>query len=55
MDPRTSLTRLARNPGAWDNSAVREAAPAAMQTARDGYARDERRAVLQTWATLQGT
>lgn len=52
--PGTSLTRLARNPGAWGNSTVRETAPAPLRTARDGYARDELRAVLQVWATLQG-
>lgn len=54
VDPRTSLTRLARNPGAWGNSVVRETAPAPLRTALDAYARDERRAVLQTWAALQG-
>ena len=54
VDPRTSLTRLARNPGAWGNSAVREQAPEAIRTGLDGYARDELRAVLPVWARLQG-
>ena len=54
VDPRTQLTRLARNPGAWGNSAVREEAPADLRTRLDPYARDELRTVLQTWATLQG-
>ena len=54
VDPRTSLTRLAQNPGAWGNSGVREAAPAPLQTALDGDARDAWRAVLKAWATLQG-
>ena len=54
VDPRTSLTRLARNPGAWGNSAIREQAPAAIRTSLDGYARDELRAVRQVWARLQG-
>ena len=54
VDPRTQLTRLARNPGAWGNSAVREQAPADLRTRLDTYARDELRAVLQAWATLQG-
>lgn len=54
VDPRTQLTRLARNPGAWGNSAVREEAPVALRTCLDTYARDELRTVLQTWATLQG-
>lgn len=54
VDPRTQLTRLARNPGAWGHSAVREASPEALRTRLDTYARDELRAVLQAWATLQG-
>ena len=54
VDPRTSLTRWARNPGAGGNSAVREPAPAVVRTCLDGYARDELRAVLQVWAHLQG-
>lgn len=54
VDPRTSLTRLARHPGAWGNSAIREEAPEALRTCLDGYARDELRAVLQVWARLQG-
>ena len=54
VDPRTQLARLARNPGAWGNSAVREQAPADLRTRLDTYARDELRAVLQAWATLQG-
>jgi hypothetical protein len=52
VDPRTPLTRLARNPGAWGNSAVREQAPADLRTRLDTYARDELRAVLHVWATL---
>ena len=54
MDPRTQLTRLARNPGAWGHSAVREQAPVDLRTRLDTYARDELRAVLQAWAALQG-
>lgn len=54
VDPRTQLTQLARNPGAWRHSAVREQAPDALRTPLDVYARAELRAVLQTWATLQG-
>jgi len=54
VDPRTRLTRLARHPGAGGNRPVRETAPAPLRTARDGYARDELRAVLQVWATLPG-
>jgi transposase len=54
VDPRTSLTRLARNPGAWRNSGVREATPPALRTALDGYERDALRAVLQAWAHLHG-
>ena len=54
VDPRTQLARLARNPGAWGNSAVREQAPTDLRTHLDTYARDELRAVLQAWATLQG-
>ena len=53
-DPRTQLTRLARNPGAWGNSAVREQAPADLRTRLDTYARDELRAVWHAWATLHG-
>ncbi len=54
VDPRTQLARLAQNPGAWGNSAVREEAPADLRTRLDTYARDELRAILRTWATLQG-
>ena len=54
VDPRTSLTRWARNPGAWGNSAIREQAPAVVRTGLDGYARDELRTVLPVWARLQG-
>jgi nicotinic acid phosphoribosyltransferase len=54
VDPRTQLARLARNPGAWGNSAVREHAPADLRTRLDTYARDELRAVLHAWATLHG-
>jgi len=53
-DPRPQLTRLARNPGAWGNRAVREQAPADLRTRLDTYARDARRAVWHTWATLHG-
>jgi hypothetical protein len=53
-DPRTQLTRLARNPGAWGHSAVREQAPADLRPRLDTYARDELRAVLPAWAARQG-
>jgi transposase len=54
VDPRTQLPRLAHNPGAWRNSAVREATPTDLRRRLDAYARDALRPVLQTWATLQG-
>jgi hypothetical protein len=54
IGPRTQLARLARNPGAWGNSAVREQAPADLRTRLDPDARDARRAVFHVWATLHG-
>jgi len=54
IDPRTPRTRIARNPGAWGNRAVREQAPADLRTRLDPYARDARRAVWHAWATLPG-
>jgi len=54
IDPRPQLTRLARNPGAWGNRAVREPAPADLRTRLDPDARDARRAVWHAWATLPG-
>ncbi len=52
VDVRSTLTRLSRSPGAWANSAVREAVPDRLRTALDGCARIDLKATLKTFAQL---
>ena len=52
VDVRTTLTRLARNPGAWRNSGVRSEMPERLRMALDGYARADLKATLQTLGDL---
>ena len=54
VDVRTTLTRLSRSPGAWRNSAVREAVPDRLRTTLDTYARADLKSTLGTLAAIAG-
>ena len=54
VDVRTTLARLSRNPGAWLNSAVREAVPDRLRTTLDTYARADLKSTLGTFAAIAG-
>ena len=52
IDPRTTLHRLSRNPGAFRNSSLRAVLPEGLVTTLDQYARDDLRGCLQALADL---
>lgn len=52
IDPRTTLSRLWRNPGAFRNSPVRQILPEDLVTSLDGYARTDLKACLQALAEV---
>jgi hypothetical protein len=52
VDPRTSLRRLSRNPGAFRNSDLRSLLPDPLVASLDAYAREDLRAGLQALADL---
>ena len=52
VDPRTTLNRLWRNPGAFRNSPIRRTLPDELVTTLDGYARTDLKACLQALAEV---
>ncbi len=52
IDPRTTLHRLSRNPGAWRNSPVRTWLPDTLVQTLDDYAREDLKGCLRALADL---
>ncbi len=52
IDPRTTLSRLSRNPGAFRNSPLRGVLPEALVTTLDQYAREDLKGCLRALADL---
>lgn len=52
LDPRTTLHRLWRSPGAFRNSPIRRTLPETLVTTLDGYARTDLKACLQALADV---